>query len=203
MVLWFYQAIKCFSSGVDVSRKFLIGWIWIDVCVSVCICDVSNRSMKTGCNRWRERIASSHAGTTRRTPQWVDPQNPNGNHRRVFCLFVCAYWFACVRQGLSNQGFIWTSFLFFWQKWRGWGRGREGAGGGGRSRRVRKKGFVPVNLYGRYFMPGCLSREKHLVQITGEKKLNHMLLLLLKSEISCLCLLLPAPPPPPFSPPCP
>lgn len=42
--------------------------------------------------------------------------------------------------------------------------------GRGRSRRVRKKGFVPVNLYSRYFMPGCLSREKHLVQITAEEK---------------------------------
>lgn len=42
-------------------------------------------------------------------------------------------------------------------------------GEGGRSRRVRKKGFVLVNLYGRYFLPGCLSREKHLVQITGGK----------------------------------
>lgn len=63
----------------------------------------------------------------------------------------------------------------------------EGGGAGG------KKGFVPVNLYGRYFMPGCLSREKHLVQITGGKKLNHMPLLLLKSEISCLRPRLPAP----------
>lgn len=69
--------------------------------------------------------------------------------------------------------------------------GETGEGGGG------KKGFVPVNLYGRYFLPGCLSREKHLVQITGKlgKKLKHMmLLLLLKCEVSCLCPLLPAPP---------
>lgn len=147
---WLYDSLQLFNIPqvqLTWSESFS-GWVWIKVCIRVCVCwmcvcfcGASNRSMKTRCNRWRERIVSSRAGTRRRTPRWVDPtEPPNGNHRWVLCVCVC--WIGRMRQGVSNQGgFIWTGFLFLCSKKKKekegeaggvWGWGWTGAGGWGK-----------------------------------------------------------------------
>ncbi len=111
-----------------------------------------------------ERQEGHHGESTRRTQMEIT----NGCS---VCLCVRIDLPACVRVSRIRDSFEQVSCFS------GKNEGAQEEGGEGQaeeagSRRVRKKGFVPVNLYGRYFMPGCLSREKHLVQITGGKKIK-------------------------------
>lgn len=163
-------------SGNLVSSRwfgsFSLAGVWIDVCVFLwCFFQQVNEDRvqqmereNSFITRWNEK-----KDATVSRPSRTEMESTDGCS---VCLCVGIDLPVCVR-ALSNQGFIWASFLFFSAKMKrmvGWGgsevRGRrrrqEQAGEG-------KKGFVPVNLYGRYFMPGCLRREKHLVQITGGK----------------------------------
>lgn len=90
-----------------------------------------------------------------------DPQNPAG----ALFVLVCIDLPACIRVFRIRKAIGQVSCFS--------GRNEEVVGGEGRRRRVReKKGFVPVNLFARYFTPGCLGREKHWIQITGENKIK-------------------------------
>lgn len=105
------------------------------------------------------------------------------------CVLICPH---CIRASQIRDAIEQVSCFFLAQMKGLMGKAQEA---GGRSRWVRReKGCVPVNLYARYFMPGCLSREKTFDSDNrGEKKSNRMPPLLLKSEISCPCQLHSAP----------